>query len=135
MMKDMDWMTTNVIYDTAYYVVVGKLRGIEVPDDKKGVEVYVSFKMEGNVDFYNREILPESGVEEGDQILQDVEEALWGISDQTLSLANAANGSLDEEGSLASSVWSLPIPDEEYQEAKEKALRAALKLASALADE
>ena len=127
-MKDMDWMTANAIYDAAYYAVVGKLRGIDVPADRT-VEVYVAFEMRGNVDFYNRRILPESGVEEGDKILQEVEEALEGVNDQTLSLANAANGS------LASSVWSLPITDEEYEEAKEKAMRAALKLASALADE
>ena len=133
-MKDMDWEIANVIYDTAYYAVVGKLRGVEVPDEKR-VEVYISFEMQGNVDFYNRRILPESGLEEDDQILQEVEEALEGVNDQTLSLANAANGSLDEEGTLVSSVWSLPITDKEYQESREKAMRAALKLASALADE
>lgn len=135
MMQDMDGETTNVIYDTAYYAVVRRLRGVKVPDDKKGIEVYISFEMHGSVSFYDREILPESGVEEGDPLLRAVEEALEGVSDQTISLANVANGSLDDEGGLASGVWALPIKDSVYEEAKESAMRSALKLASALADE
>lgn len=133
-MQDMGWMTASAVYDAAYYAVVGKLRGVDVPTDRT-VEVYVAFEMRGNVDFYDRRILPESGLDADDQLLQEVEEALEGVNDQMLSLANAANGSLDDEGSLASSVWSLPITSEVYEEAKEKAMRSALKLASALADE
>ena len=134
-MENMYWETANAIYDTAHYAVVRKLRGVKVPAGKGVVEVCVSFEMHGNVAFYDREIRPESGLEEDDPILQAIKEALEGINDQIVSLANATNGGFEEEGGLTSGVWSLPITDEEYQEARENALRSALKLASALADE
>ena len=133
-MKNMDWVTSGAVYNTAYYMVIRKLRGVKIPEGRE-LDVCVSFEMQGNVDFQERRIRPESGVDADDPIIKAVEEALEDVDDQTLSLANIADGGFDEEGRLASGIWSLPITDSVYKEAKEKAMRAAMRLALALVDE
>ena len=121
-MKAIDRTTSNAVYDIAMFAILNKLV------DFKTEEVTIVIKIQEG--FYDRDVQAGYGLDEDAPLLDEVKAALSGLDNQTLLLANIANGEYENAGMVGT--WSLPVTNQAYSAARRRAAQTAVAMVAEL---